>query len=348
MSRRIELQIARELGQGKDPFQVAEALLAGLDPDLTARGDILAAYHFAYHSGYHLAAIKKMARWVEDDHLVPWGVLLEILALHSIRPDDKLLEALFTGVKGADEVALFDRSHSWDGRDRRFQKMHEEYLQSVIDSHQEKKQMLRDKLQFLKEQRIVVEEEKLLERLLRWDPNDRELQRHQVEFKERWARDILNRNVSPFLEDDVENNGRSFSAEEKAMFVLLNTELEHLLRDRPQRVYDFSLIFYYMQNYEGALALLNQATPSKALDWYEAELLLEAGHYVGCLDKVAQLDNRYSEDPETTFSCAYLRAQALHGLGQTGSALELVRGIVSVRPNYRSAASLLSVWGSGR
>jgi hypothetical protein len=59
------------------------------------------------------------------------------------------------------------------------------------------------------------------------------------------------------------------------------------------------------------------------------------------------MEIKYISDPETTFAVSYLRAQALQGLGQHGSALEIMQSIVRVRPNYRSAHSLILEWTEG-
>ena len=64
-------------------------------------------------------------------------------------------------------------------------------------------------------------------------------------------------------------------------------------------------------------------------------------------EAVNHLEIKYVDDPETTFAVAYLRAQCLRELGQEAAALETLRSLVRVRPNYRSAHALILEWADG-
>src|SRR5207253_6137253 len=126
---------------------------------------------------------------------------------------------------------------------------------------------------------------------------------------------------------------------------LLVSQSEDLARKNPQLAYDLSVMFMFMESYSEALKMLAFAMPSSESQWLRLELLLKAREFVLALDEADRMEMTYSTDPESTFAATYARARALRGLGQTAQAVELIRSIVSVRPNYKSARSLLMDWG---
>jgi len=55
------------------------------------------------------------------------------------------------------------------------------------------------------------------------------------------------------------------------------------------------------------------------------------------LEHLQVLESRFLSDPKPPSPFAYLRAQCMKALGQSAAACEILRSIVQVRPNYRSA-----------
>jgi hypothetical protein len=108
--------------------------------------------------------------------------------------------------------------------------------------------------------------------------------------------------------------------------------------------YDFAVGLYVMELYHHAVEMIRLAPTGLAQDWFHLESLFKARRYLECLENINVAELTYSDDPETSFAATYLRARVLHGLGQTHPAKELLRSIVSIRPVYRSAASLLTDW----
>ena len=120
-----------------------------------------------------------------------------------------------------------------------------------------------------------------------------------------------------------------------------NQVLNHLLCE------SLSLFFYFLEAYDQAFEILHLAPDTPEKNWLTLELLIQCRRFVECLAAVDQVELSYAEDPESTFGAAYVRARALRGLGQTSLALEILQGIVNVRPNYRSAQTLIHEWAGG-
>jgi hypothetical protein len=107
------------------------------------------------------------------------------------------------------------------------------------------------------------------------------------------------------------------------------------------------MLFYFIEAYTQALTILNLAPSSPERDWMTLDLLIECRRFVECLVSVDQVEIAHCHDPETTFGAAYIRARALHGLGQDAQAIEILQSIVNIRPNYRSARTLMHEWAGG-
>ena len=110
---------------------------------------------------------------------------------------------------------------------------------------------------------------------------------------------------------------------------------------------DLAMAFYFMEDYGRALEILTWAPMSVANEWFKAELLYGARRFIEAMEHLNQLEVKYSQDPETTFAVSYLRARCLKESGQATIALEILQGIVRVRPNYRSVNALLQEWTEG-
>jgi tetratricopeptide (TPR) repeat protein len=102
-----------------------------------------------------------------------------------------------------------------------------------------------------------------------------------------------------------------------------------------------------MAEYLMGLEILAWAPAVPPNDWLRAELLVHARRFVEGLEHLKHLEVRYVDDPETSFAVSYLKAQCLQELGQKDAALEILKSIVRVRPNYRSAHALIQEWTEG-
>lgn len=91
---------------------------------------------------------------------------------------------------------------------------------------------------------------------------------------------------------------------------------------------DLAIAFLFMGDYERALEALAWAPAGASTDWLRCELMLESKRHIEALEALNRMEIKYIADPESTFAVSYLRAQALFGLGQHGSALEIMQSIV--------------------
>jgi hypothetical protein len=108
--------------------------------------------------------------------------------------------------------------------------------------------------------------------------------------------------------------------------------------------FDFAVAAYMLESFEDALSLLSFSEETESLIWFRMEVLLKCRRFVELLTDLAKIEILFAHDPETFFATAYLRAQAMWGLGQKHTAIEVLEGLLAARPHYRAASALLSIW----
>ena len=199
---------------------------------------------------------------------------------------------------------------------------------------------------FFVHNQLVEEEKKLLASLLKSYPQDPEILTLKSDFDYRWARQVISHHSHH--EQPWEITKTELPPQEITFFKTITQSMLKLSADSPELAHDFAVALLMMGYEEGCLKVLANQTLSPRSYWLKAEALLSYQHYVECLDHLSLLEQSLGGDPETIFGVTYLRAQALWGLKQMSAAIELLQTLTAVRPNYRSAMSLLKEWQRGK
>lgn len=339
-----ELEIRKLLlADQNDIESILSALLPALKDPATSPEDSQIIENFILNSGYYKVLLAAESERISLRRPVHWGLLIEALAFAKVTPTSEILEAFFKGVRKLKGEQSLLSARSWDIWDERFPKQRERTRQELVTEAETRRAQLKERILFLQSQRMIDEEERALELYLRMYPDDQEMRRHQTEFKERWARGILARRSSSEAHPTAVSEPTLSSAERQFAEVLKN-ELIELAEKNPDRGYDFAVLLFMMDLFPESLSVISIGRADAASEWLKAEILLKNRRFVQVMEHLNHLEAQFQDDPETSFAAAYLRAYALHGLGQGPQAVEILRSIVNVRPNYRSAHSLISKW----
>lgn len=339
----IEIVIRDLLIAHKDNARVAAQIIERLKSEKMNRQHRKALLSFLIHIGFYSEAYELFSTWFLEKKRIPFRHFLFILHRSGFKPGKEFLKYV---VKAQNELEEKDRAETfapWEDVSSHFSQNRAARIRGLEDSVVQKRREHFDKLEFLREQRMIQEEEKLLNRLAEIYPADAEVIRRKKEFKERWARHLLAEKSLQSLEKDIFDK-KPLEPEELVWADEFAKTLESLLSKHPTQAYNFSIGLNFIELYEQALRLIEHAEHSPASVWLRLELLLKARRFIDCLDDLLLVENEFANDPETTFASTYLRAQVLRGLGQTAQAIELLKSIVAIRPHYRSAHSLLMEW----
>ena len=108
--------------------------------------------------------------------------------------------------------------------------------------------------------------------------------------------------------------------------------------------FDFAIAAFTLESFDDALEILSYAEETTPLLLFRMEVLVRCRRFVELLNEISKMELAFSHEPETFFATAYLRAQALWGLGQKHSAIEVLESLMASRPHYRAASALISMW----
>ncbi|WP_374073926.1 hypothetical protein [Bdellovibrio bacteriovorus] len=346
MSTYIELEIQNLLNEIDDLDVVGERLIQHLEasPDHFTLDNINALSRFLLKSQHPVKLVNFVLRYIDNEHFpIPWPYFLEALGAIGEELDEKTVKALIEGIEEDNSEAEAARSQALnktvsqlgEWRSNRKYKIHKDYLNN--------KRLLLEQLITLRTQQLYEQEKNLLQRLQKLYPGDSDIRKEVNEHKQRYALEILQRRSPKARAVKTEDFAPKDPEVEKALEALMQSLLEHA-EQNPDMAFDFAIAAFMLESYETALELLSFSDETISLLWFRLEVLLKCRRFVELLNELARIEMILAHEPETFFATAYLRAQALWGLGQKHTAIEVLEGLMASRPHYRAASALISIW----
>ncbi len=345
----VEFRIRKLLNEKRKTEQIVEELLnLAASPDCSNK-EISEITQFLIQMGMYKDAFRQYPRRFYEQKLITWPHFIEILRLHEIKPDKEILEAIFIGAQKLKKESALVLQRGWDPFEVRFKEIRRALWQEKVEELDKKKHSLLQKLEFLRNQRMMGEEKKVFKKFLEMFPDDAGIGPLYEEFKERWALELVeSRKEKTVVQESVteEYELPFLTAEELEIAEVIYKAVEEYVdqnsHPKNRHALDFALMFLNFDLPEFAARLAQRAQASPAKNWFYADLLFEKKSYQDCLLQLELIDNEYSADPETKFGTSYLRAKILSAMGQKQKAIELLNNIVQLRPNYRSCSTLLA------
>jgi hypothetical protein len=305
----FELEIHRLLRETDNTVKVADELLKRWDRGELSWKDQEVAAEFLLNAGFLSAFFQQTTKAVKTRQRLPWGCLFEAFARAKVRLTKDEIDQILVGAGEDDSLSDLCRSHALDAIDPRFAR-----IRANVRAERRAKSLAP-----APQQHTIFESD-------RTRPMVQNIKARKATLAE-WAKRADE--LSPDLKEKFSQIAASM--------------ISHAKADRSS-AYDISISLRFMGLPHEALEAIKFAKPAAAVLWLELDLLLETERYVEVLEKADFVERKLTNDPEASFSTAYARATALHALGETQRARDLLEGIVKVRPNYRSAHSLLMKW----
>lgn len=329
---------------------VADELVRRWRKHLFSEEQQKAVAQFLLNAGFTPKLLFEIRRLLDEERPIPWAQFAEAVHRARIAPGDAAIRALLEGLEEQNAFVDILRCKHADAWHRTLQENRAKEKARKAMELAEKKTALRQRLQFFRTNRMYNEESATLDQLRAMFPEDPEFARQEDDLAERWAREILSTRGSTLATDmteELHSRARALSPEQKSIKDLIVRQCLEKATRTAEQAYDLALLLVFMEFYAEAVETLDLAPNSPAVDWLRLELLLKARQYVSVLDETTRIEIAYAGEPEATFAVIYARARALWGLGQAAMAIDLMRSIVSVRPHYKSAMSLLVDWSGG-
>lgn len=341
----IELKIRDFLNDNKDVMTATNALTQSWRKNLYDPKEQFVVAQFYLNAGLKSSFLKEVRKLIDEERHLPWAQISEVLNDLQCTPSLEEQKAIVNGIREQDamsEVLRSPRSVLLAARIAKTKTLSEA---KSIEKQNEIKMALREKIEFLRSQRMMDDESIALKQYHLTYPDDQDASLDQKAFDERWARHIVGENIDHrSLQTVIEEKGVPLSKDQMAARKLMLTRAKDIVQKTPEKNYDLAMTLAFMDFYEDALEVLRLGPRENEAEWFELEILLKSRRFLEALELSQQLEVKFVDEPESSFAAIYARARALWGLGQKTQAIEFMKSIVKVKANYKNAHSLLNYW----
>lgn len=348
-SAAIESEIRELLLEGKDSHAVARTLLRKYEildlplPQFSVVGTFLRT------AGLNKLFCELCLKKLELEARIPWDSFIASLMTLSSQLPEPVVSAILNGAEaqgGLDELARSERFLSLAPQLAPRKKARREAQQ---EKYKNMKQELLAQLDMFRSQELDEEEERLMQHLLGLFPMDQEIVAKSVELRNRKAVRLLDQKVGTSSEDGAPEAPLLSPEEKKALDIIVKSMKRTWKKFHNDKIlaHDFAIALLMWDYPEASLQFLEGPGLTDRARWTRFEALLMSRQFVTLLNELELMSLRGSQDPEETFAILYLKAHALWGLSHRMEAIEILESIVSHRPSYRSALTLLRVWKGG-
>ena len=355
LSENIEAEIQDALLSSGKPAQVGELIERRLANNTELPLEEVIGYtSFLVNAGQFSRFFRVIEDRIKNNLDLPWSQLLYAIKHANISLTPDLAELLWVGAAEQNLLEQLLQSNALDAVSARARHFREKRLQSLIDLQAERRRFLLEKLAYSRSQRMSREEKDVLLQLMEMFPEELAFRDEWMAFEQRWAEETIEGRLPNKLDRSIDYSLPPLTAEEEAIKTIIVRELSQFCQEQPAFKYDCAVILYFMDLFEEALPFCQDtqlpqagapvATGAHARDWLRLELLLLSRRFLDALDWSNQLSIRYADNVNTPVATMYARARAVWGLHQFSSAVETLAEVVNVRPDYRSAQSLLMQW----
>lgn len=346
MSTIIDQEIHKLYKEGRTADSIAVALIELLEASNSHKTpkDIAAVAQFLLSSGQELRLITYVLEQLDNKNFsIPWPQFLEALSPFANHFTEELSDLVVKGIKEQEAQLEASRAEGLKSAIPELKIWDEQRRSQYAEDYKNKKIQLFDELAFLRAQRLYLQEKELLKNMQAYLPNDPMVQAQLVEHKQRYALEILSRK-KPKQKSLINEALSKMDPETQEALDISSLMMKEVAQSDPSTAFDFAVAAFMVEAYEEAYELLQNSPENESLIWFKLEVLLKTRRFVELLSALNIAEKIFADDPETFFATAYLRAQALWGLGQKSTAKEVLLGLMAARPNYRAAAALYSIW----
>lgn len=304
--------------------------------------DTIVGFQFLYQSGQLKRTAKLLSQRVREKRWIPWGLALRLMVKAVPKMQEDWLLAFNKGIKRQNA-----QDQTWGFRDYdesfEFWPQHRSFFQNTLNEQIiGYKKRLFEQIEYFQSQRLLDREEKALKKLLTLDPHNPELAKQWQNFRERWATSVLQKKREPIVSEPQSKQDPKL---DKWLNVLLK-DIQSYMKQDSRALLDFSILMINMEEWDKALELYVK----KNVPWghdLRGEIYLKANRFLELAEWCSKQEEINADEVDHLVAIYYLKAHALHALGENGPALDILKDIQKLRPNYRSIDSLISHWSRG-
>lgn len=347
MIPRIERTIQNLLTQGCSPKEVSSRLLTLWKQEPLNFEEKVCIANFWLNAQQYSYLLRAVVFSFAKKEFIPWAQLIDTLDATKSPMNNELIQVILQIALSQELVDQLAQSHSLDKKTAILKNLRHDRDMRTYESFERKKRKVTQKINLLRSEGLIEQEEAALREYQNYWPTDPALKEMWGNFQDRWAIQVFDRRTKKWSDWSRQALQDSLSSDEQKLTDFIFSEAYKLGRAKPKYAKDLSLMFYFIDAYKPALKMIQLAPPTSDVEWYQLELLLETRQFLQAIELSQKLEAKYASNPDSSFAATYARAQALRGMNQTHLAIELLNSILSIRPNYRAAHSLIADWEGG-
>lgn len=341
----LETEIREHLLKDRPPSFIASILIDFFKNNSHwTQEDLYSFSVFLIKSGFYVTIVELHANLMKKhSDKIPWRLFIEGLGRSKAELSSRELETLVKTLrveKKMDDACL---SEAMDHIIPQL-KSHRETLKVKEKYHfEESKNKEFDLVDTYRAQQLFNKELEQIQNLIKKYPEDDRARRLLTDYKERHAIEVFNkrRNSSQKKTKSIKQPDRIQNE--------ISPEISNIDELNEELLATLAHSFFLMDDFQGTLKIIhyskNKFNNVKAsILWLEIETLLKLDSFLEVLHLINEIEVALNSDPDTFLAASYYKAQAYWGLDQKKRALEVLEGIMSLNPHYRSTETLLATW----
>ena len=307
--------------------------------------DIEPLSQFLYNSGSYKELLKLSRKLLKANKPISWTFVLPVVLKAKVKINSSEVNHLYhSWLKDyvTEHPSIFT-CQSWEMYSEEFSKNLNLFLKELKDKTTPKADLLLESLNFLKAQNLMDEESKIIKELLAKEPKNKKYQELYKSLQERKAIKVIEDQKRALYKASVSDEKRYFKKEDTEIKQQWSKIVEDLVEKRPDQIKNLSLFLYFLNWPDKSIDILTKNLKKLSDYWFYLDWLIETRQYTKVLNLTNQLLEQI-KDSEMIFPLIYIKSQSLYHLGKKEKAIEYLDSILKVRPDYRSAQSLLEKW----
>ncbi len=295
---------------------------------------------FLFSAGLHKTLFKYLIERLEQDLSIPWTYLCALIKKYQLDIDTEMITQVF--LNHQEDPSLISNSHCLDSAE--LINLRNKYLEQCY--RQDPQLNVEKELQIAISQNLLKKEGELIQDLIQMDNKNPLFQQHWQTYQYKQARDVFNEYKNAH-QDSFYAIQKNTSIEEDKILKNLVKGLNQLTKKHsPKLIDDMVIILSSTGHTHLAIEFLENHLDTDDRKWIYLDLLLEDNQCFKCLNFVEHTFLQTNPNSDTAFALNYAKAQAYYGLKEYDKAKTILNDLVLLRPQYRSAKTLLSQWKS--
>ncbi len=341
----IESKIRKLLLITNDSSKIHEGIGSFLKIENLSYSDKRRLIVFLFNMGSYESIFDFSIKSLKKKEPLFWGVLCEILFLQNIKTSLLIQKNILKGAykeKKLSFLALSPKATSWGKLFEKNRKRKFEILHKLYEKRQKK---IQDRIRYFKDSGMPEQTMKIIEDELRSDPENKSLKEERIKIKEMIAEDIFDQFKYEYVEKS-QIKRKKISKKERKISQFLREEGRRILEASPEVHNDLAFFFYFIEDHDAVISVLKKVkNRNLSSDWLHLETLILFEKYLDALEKIKEIEERYSlEKTSIFFASYYTKALCYWGLKEKERAVETLKKLIEIKPNYRSAHALLNKW----